>query len=128
MKRSIQPSEGRPVPAFSQAVLVGNTLYVSGQIAVDGNGELVGRHDAAAQAEQCFANLEAVLAAAGMSMSDVVKLTCFMVDAGDYPAYAEAKRRHCSDNAPAGTGVIVTALLVPDARFEVEAVAVKDDT
>jgi reactive intermediate/imine deaminase len=128
VRRTIEPKEGRAVPAFSQAVLAGNTLYISGQIAVNDNGDLVGRKYGHAQAEQCFANLDSVLRAAGMSMSDVVKLTCFLVDVNDYPAYAEVKRRYLSADKPAGTAVIVSALLVPDALFEVEAVAVKDDT
>lgn len=96
-------------------------LVVSGQVPTR-DGVLVSP-DPLHQARQCFANLEAVLAAAGYSFADVVKLTCFLTDASAYPAYAEVKREVLGAAAPAGTALIVSELLVPGALMEVEALA-----
>lgn len=114
---------GLAFAGMSQAVRHGDTVHVSGQVALDGDGELVGAGDAAAQAEQALANVEAALAAAGARPADVVKLTCFLVDAGDYPAYAAAKAARFGAAAPASTCVVVSALLDPRFLLEVEAVA-----
>jgi 2-iminobutanoate/2-iminopropanoate deaminase len=125
MTISIEAVGAQPQLSFSQAVLAGDTLYVSGQIAISTDGGLVGADDASRQAEQCFDNLEAVLRDAGMGLDDVVKLTCFMVSAADYPAYRDVKVARLPRTTPASTGVVVTALLVEGARFEVEAIAVR---
>ena len=125
MTTSIEAIAPSPQLAFSQAVRAGDTLYVSGQIAIGADGALVGAGDARRQAEQCFDNLEAVLRAAGMGLDDVVKFTCFMVDVADYPAYRDVKVARLPRTTPASTGVIVTALLVEGARFELEAIAVR---
>ena len=125
MTTEIEAISPSPQLAFSQAVRAGDTLYVSGQIAIGADGALVGRGDARRQAEQCFDNLEAVLRTAGMGLDDVVKFTCFMVDIADYPAYRDVKVARLPRTTPASTGVIVTALLVEGARFELEAIAVR---
>ena len=125
MSNSIEAISSRPELSFSQAVRAGDTLYASGQIATGSGGALVGAGDARRQAEQCFDNLEGVLRAAGMELDDVVKLTCFMVDIADYPAYRDVKVARLPRTAPASTGVIVSGLLVPGALFEVEAIAVR---
>jgi len=122
---SIEAIGANPQLYFSQAVRAGDTLYISGQIAIGTDGTLVGAGDARRQAEQCFDNLEAVLSAAGMGLDDIVKLTCFMVDINDYPAYRDVKVERLPRTTPASTGIIVTALLVEEARFEIEAVAVR---
>ncbi len=128
--RGERPQRGRfdlPGLAFagmSQAVRDGNLVVVSGQVALDAAGEVVGEGDPAAQAEQALANLEAALAAAGARNEDVVKLTCFLCDAAGYGAYAEAKNRRFEATAPASTCVVVSALLDPRLLLEVEALAV----
>ncbi|MEZ5077618.1 MAG: RidA family protein [Solirubrobacterales bacterium] len=108
---------------MSQAVRSGDLVTVSGQVALGPDG-LVGEGDARAQAEQALSNLEDALGAAGAAPGDVVKLTCYLVDAGDYPAYAAAKAVRFGAAAPAGTCVVVAALLDPRFLIEVEAVAV----
>jgi enamine deaminase RidA (YjgF/YER057c/UK114 family) len=114
---------------MSQAVRVGDTLYISGQVAFDAAGDLVGADDPKRQAEQCFRNIEAVLAAAGSKAAEVVKLTCYLVEVAHYPAYAEAKARFLDGVAvpPAGTAVVVAGLLVPGLLMEVEAVAILEE-
>jgi enamine deaminase RidA (YjgF/YER057c/UK114 family) len=111
---------------FSNAVLVGDVLHVSGQVPLGPDGQLVGEGDAHAQAVQVFENIAAALAEAGMTMDDLVTLRCFMVSLDDYPAYAEVKARFVTgDPPPTGTAIAVSGTLVPGGRFEVEAVAVR---
>jgi enamine deaminase RidA (YjgF/YER057c/UK114 family) len=125
MRRAIEPNPERTFAGMSQAVCVGDTLYVSGQVAFDEHGDIVD-DDPKRQAEQCFRNIEALLDAAGGSAAEVVKLTCYLVDVAHYPAYAEAKARFLEGVTvpPAGTAVVVAGLLVPGLLMEVEAVAV----
>ncbi len=113
----------KPV-GFSPAARVGNQIFVAGQVANDANGVLVGVGDARAQTEQCFKNVEAALQAAGAGWDDVTKITCFLVNADDYAAYAEVRNGIFPENGPASSTVIVTALVRPEMLVEVEAYAV----
>jgi 2-iminobutanoate/2-iminopropanoate deaminase len=112
-------------PAFSDAVLAQNTLYASGQVSIDGDGNVVGAGDPRAQVEQIFENLRKVLDAAALTLADVVILRCFLTDADNYPHYAAVKGGLFPHDPPAGTAIIVKGLLLPDLLFEVEAVAVR---
>ena len=124
-KEAIEPDPTRSLPGMSQPVRVGDTIYLSGQVAFDGQGEVVGRGDARAQASQCFANIRSVLETAGAQLSDVVKLTCFLVDGDDFGGYAEVKKALFVEGiAPASTTVIVKGLLIAGLMMEIEAVAV----
>jgi len=114
---------GLTFPGMSQAVRHGDLVHVSGQVALAPGGELVGEGDAAAQAGQALANLKAALAAAGAAVEDTIKVTCFLVDAADYPAYAAAKAELFGATDPASTCVVVKELLDPRLLLEVEAVA-----
>lgn len=109
---------------FSPAARIGGSVFVSGQVSTDANGELVGAGDAGAQSEQCFKNVEAALTAAGAGWDDVAKITCFLVNASDYPAYAAARQRLFPQNGPASSTVIVSALVRPEYLVEIEAYAV----
>jgi enamine deaminase RidA (YjgF/YER057c/UK114 family) len=106
----------------------GRLVVVSGQIAQNDRGELVGAGDPAAQARQVFENLRRCLADAGAGFADVVKLTIFVLDVADLPAVREA-RDAVIDTArpPASTAVQVTALFAPGYLLEVEAMALVDD-
>lgn len=126
-KRAIDPDPGTTPKSISQAIKVGNTVYVSGQVAVDSDGVVVGTGDPRVQAVQCFRNLESVLAAAGAKMSDVVKLTNYFVDAAHFPAYRDVKMGVFPVVPPASTGVIVAGLLDPRFLIEIEAIAVIQD-
>ena len=81
------------VGPYSQAVAAGGMLYLSGQIAIDPAAGKIVAADIAGQAEQCCRNVEAVLAAAGADMKDVVKTTCFLADIGDFQAFNEPAGR-----------------------------------
>jgi enamine deaminase RidA (YjgF/YER057c/UK114 family) len=113
---------GMRFAGMSQAVRCGEWITVSGQVALK-DGQVVGIGDAVAQAHQCFANIEAVLAEAGASLRDVVSLRCYLVEKSAYEGYAEVKSMLFKDESPASTTVIISALLLPDLLMEVETVA-----
>lgn len=125
MKNEFILAQGAPaaVGPYSHAVKAGKTLYVSGQLGLDPiSGELV--EGVEAQARVALTNLAAVLKAADMDMSDVVKTTVFLTDMGDFAAingiYAEA----FGDTKPARSCVAVAAL-PKGGVFEIEAIARK---
>lgn len=115
--------QAEPISHFADAVRAGGLLFVSGIVPVDGNGELVGGDDVVEQARQVFRNMEAVLAAAGCGFADVVKLTVFLTDVDDRPLVNPVRQQVFGSARPASTLVEVSALVVPGARIEVEAVA-----
>ena len=96
---------------YTDAVRAGELLFVSGCIAVDGDGRLVGGDDVVAQTRQVFANLDAILAAAGASFADVVKVTVFLTDIDDRPAVNEIRREVFGVTRPASTLVEVSKLV-----------------
>jgi reactive intermediate/imine deaminase len=103
----------------------GRTVYISGQIALDAQGNLVGAGDMAAQAEQVFANLRAALAAANASFADLVKLTYYLVDIVQIQAVRDVRDRYIdAARYPASTAVEVRRLVHPDLLLEIDAVAV----
>jgi reactive intermediate/imine deaminase len=112
---------------YSHVVRIGTgdgaLLFVSGQVAFDRHGNLVGEGDMARQTEQVFENLEAILRANGATFANVLKLSTFMTDIGRLAEMAEVRRRFVADPPPASTTVEVAALFRPEALIEVEAVA-----
>lgn len=113
---------GARFAGMSQGCEAGGWLHVSGQVALR-EGVVVGIDDPAAQARQCFDNIEAVLRAAGLEARHVVKLTCFLVDKSAYAGFAEVRNRRFADHPPASSVVIVKELLLPGLLMEIEAVA-----
>jgi 2-iminobutanoate/2-iminopropanoate deaminase len=113
---------GMRFPGMSQAVRCGEWITVSGQVALK-DGQVVGAGDAAVQARQCFANIEAALAEAGATLADIVSLRCYLTDKSAYEGYADIKSVLFKDKSPASTTVIISALLIPALLMEVEAVA-----
>jgi reactive intermediate/imine deaminase len=117
------PGMGPPLSHYCDAVAIGELLFVSGILPLDDQSQLVGGDDAQAQAEQVFARLEQVLAAAGAQYADIVKVTLFLTDVNDRAAINVVRKRHFGDSRPASTLVEVSGLITPGARLEVEAVA-----
>ncbi len=112
------------VGPYSQAILAGNTLYLSGQIAINpAEGKIVAT-TIAEQAEQCCRNIEAVLEEAGTDMDHVVKTTCFLADISDFKVFNEVYAKHFVSK-PARSCVAVKDLPA-GALCEVEALAVLD--
>jgi 2-iminobutanoate/2-iminopropanoate deaminase len=111
-----------PISHYTDAVIAGDTLYISGIVPVDADGNVVG-DDAAAQARQVFANMGLVLAAAGATPADVVKVTVYLLDIDDRPAINPVRKEFFGSARPASTLVEVSRLAVPGALLEIEAVA-----
>ena len=103
----------------------GELLFVSGQLALDDEGNLVGRSQWDVQASQCLRRIDQELQQYGASMRDVVRMTCYLVDAAGYAAYAQARLDLYPDLHASGTSVVVAGLLVEGALLEVEATAVR---
>ena len=108
---------------FTDAVQAGDLLFVSGVVPVDGEGALVGGDDVVAQARAVFANMGEILASAGCTFTDVVKVTVFLTDVDDRPLINPVRQEVFGDVRPASTLVEVSALAVPGALLEIEAVA-----
>jgi len=116
------PALAEPISHYTDAVRAGDLLFVSGCVPVDGSGALV-PGDVVAQARQVFANVGAVLEAAGAGFADVVKVTVFLVDVDDREAVNTVRQETFGPTRPASTLVEVSRLAVPGALIEVEAVA-----
>jgi len=112
-----------PISHYTDAVVAGDLLFVSGLVGVDRHGALVGGDDVAAQARQVFANMRAVLDEAGCRFEDVVKVTVYLTDVDDRPKINPARQEVFGDARPASTLVEVSRLAVPGAKVEIEAVA-----
>ena len=123
-RNSFFPNPDNNPAGFSPATRVGNMVFSSGQVAADTNGNVVGEGDAGAQSEQVFNNIEAALIAAGAVMSDVTKITAFLVNSEDYPAYAAARAKAFNAPGPASSTVFISGLVSPAYLVEVEAIAV----
>lgn len=116
------PELAEPISHYTDAVEAGGLLFVSGIVPVDGDGNVVG-DDVAGQARQVFRNMQLVLAAAGCAFGDVVKVTVFLLDVDDRAAINPVRREFFGEARPASTLVEVSALAVPGALLEIEAVA-----
>ncbi|WP_375436203.1 RidA family protein [uncultured Hymenobacter sp.] len=115
-----------PIGPYSQAVQAGNTVYVSGQIALDAQtGQLVGNGDVVEETHQVMRNLQAVLEAAGLTLRDVVKCSIFVKDLGNFTLINEIYGSYfTTDYAPARETVEVSRL-PKDVQVEISCVAVK---
>jgi enamine deaminase RidA (YjgF/YER057c/UK114 family) len=125
-KTVINPPTLAAPTGYSYAIRKSGTpVFISGQVALDGRGRLVGENDAAAQTEQVFQNLKAVVEACGGSLDDIVKITIFVTDPSYRPAVAAARLKYFKEGQwPASTYLVVAALAVPQMLVEVEAVAI----
>jgi 2-iminobutanoate/2-iminopropanoate deaminase len=118
------PGQPEPISHYTDAVRVGDLVFVSGCVPVDSEGRLVGEGDVVAQARQTLENVGAVLAAAGCSFADVAKVTIFLTDVDDRPTINPVRQEFFGEARPASTLVEVGRLAIPGAKIEVEAVAV----
>ena len=108
---------------YSQGMTFGNMVFTSGQIPVDpATGEIAGA-DITAQAEQSCKNVAAIVEAAGSTMENVVKTTCFLADMGDFAAFNEVYAKHFTSK-PARSCVAVKTL-PKNVLCEIEAIAIK---
>ena len=112
-----------PFSHYTDAVRIGELLFVSGCIAVYAEGNLVVGDDVVAQTRQVFANLAAILDAAGASFADVAKVTVFLTDIDDRARINPVRQEFFGDARPASTLVEVSRLVMPGAKVEIELVA-----
>lgn len=127
MTRSIVSTPNAPVAigTYSQAVRVGNTVYLSGQIGLDpASGELV--HGVQNQVDRVFRNLKAVVEAAGGELGDVAKLTVYLTDLANFARVNETMARYFSVPYP-GRAVVGVAALPRGALIEADAIVVLQD-
>jgi reactive intermediate/imine deaminase len=117
------PDAPAAIGPYSQAVRVGDTLYMSGQIPLDSKTMQIVDGGIEAQARQVFANLHAVAKAAGASLNDIVKLTILLTDLGEFAKVNEIMTAHFDAPYPARATYQVAAL-PRGAKIEVEAVLV----
>jgi 2-iminobutanoate/2-iminopropanoate deaminase len=126
--RSNPDTVAAPVGTYSQAVRVetGDAvwIHVSGQIAIDRAGNLVGPGDLRAQTRQVFENLRAILEAHGATFADVVKIGTYLTTLDDIAGMREVRSEYLTSEPPASTAVQVVALVDPDALIEIDLVAV----
>lgn len=124
--RIAAPDGVAPGTGYTHVVIgSGRLVAVSGQVALDARGEVVGAGDAGAQARQVFENLRRCLAAAGATFADVVKLGFFVTDVSYLPAIRAARDEYLdTTRPPASTAVQVAALFRPELLVEVEALAI----
>jgi len=125
--RYINPGTLAALPGFTHAVRIGSTLYVSGEVALDSMGRLVGPGDLRAQAAQAFANLATVLRIGGATPADVARLTIYVVNYA--PKDLDVIRQAAPDffpqrNPPAGIVIGVQALPQEGLLIAVDATAV----
>ena len=124
-RRSLFPNPDNKPSGFSPATRAGNMVFVSGQVSVDAEGNLVGKDDAYAQSVQVLNNVDAALRVAGATRADITKITAFLINSEDYAGYAKARLEFFEgDPGPASSTVFVKGLVSPDYLIEIEAIAV----
>jgi 2-iminobutanoate/2-iminopropanoate deaminase len=125
--KTIQPkSLNDPRPRYSQGILAegGTLLFIAGQTASDANGNIVGKGDIKAQTRQVFANMKAVLEAAGGSFDNMVMTTTYITDRKYREGYNEVRRDIYKKDPPTSTLVIVSGLASEDYMIEIAGIAV----
>lgn len=130
--RFLNPPTLYKPPGYSHVVEIkgpGRIVYIAGQLGLDAQGKLVGAPgDFRAQVTQAFANLKLALAAIGADFRDVVKVNNYLTDMAHLPILREVRDTHFNVSAPpASTTVQISKFALPDALFEIEAVAMLAD-
>jgi len=123
MKKIIKTDQApEPVGPYSQAVLHNGTLYLAGQIAIDpATGEMV-HHSIEAETDQVLTNIKHVLEAAGSSLNNVLKTTCYLADINDFVKFNSIYEKYFSESKPARS-TVQAANLPKGARVEVDVIA-----
>lgn len=124
--RHVNPTSLSRPTVYSHVVEVtgGRTLYISGQIAVDREGRVVGEGDFAAQTRQVFENLKSALATSNATFDHVVKISVFVTDLSQLQTFRDILNSYFTGQLPASTLVQVVRLVRPELMIEIEATAV----
>lgn len=115
-------------PTFSQAVKVQarNLLFISGQVAFDENGNIVGKGDIEAQTRQALENMRAILEAAGATFDDIVNVKVYLTDMKNFEGVHKVRAEYFMKEPPSSTLVQVSQLVSPDLLVEIDAIAAFD--
>ncbi len=124
LKQISTPNAPKAIGAYSQAILAGNTLYLSGQIAIDPNTNKLIEDDVAKQTDQVLKNITAILKEAGFGLDNVCKAVCLVKDINDFKTINEVYSTYFSEHKPARALYEVKALPL-GALIEIEVTAVK---
>lgn len=130
MKKNINPKDfyvsGR---AYSHGVKVdvgdSNMLFITGQIAKDEKGEIVGLGDVARQTEYVFEKVKGILSEANMDLADIVKVNIYVTDMGKFEKISKVRDRYLIDSKPASTTVGISGTATKGCEIEIDAIAVK---
>jgi 2-iminobutanoate/2-iminopropanoate deaminase len=105
------------------AVKVGDNIYTSGLVALDSDGNVIGEY-VYTQSSQIFKNIESLLAVAGATMADVIKINTFLTDMSQYGEFSKARNEAFPAGVPASASYSTPALALPSLLVEVEAIAI----
>jgi len=122
IQRLMVQGQLEPVSHYCHVVRAGNQVWVSGALGTLPDGSVP--DDVSAQAELALASIDACLTTAGANKMHVVKVTVYLTDIQDRAKINPARQRYFGDHRPASTLVAVTALVLPHAKVEIEAIAV----
>ncbi|MEO9469637.1 RidA family protein [Parasphingorhabdus sp.] len=125
MKSEVIQIDPDPLAPFAIAPgwRVGDLLFLSGQAAIDEAGAIIGANDFDEQVKQTFINIDRVLAAGGSNRDNIVKVTIYLTDMGNFPKIVEARKTYFSPPYPADTIVEVKALALPELMVEIDVIA-----
>lgn len=124
MREVINPKNVHWPFGFSHIVKVGDTVYISGQLPQDQDGNIVGKGDMVAQTEKTYENLKKCLESVGATMHDIVMLRIFVTNLEEFQKTGDVRKKYFGKYRPATTGLEISRLYFPDAMIEVEATAV----
>ncbi len=108
---------------YSHVAKAGDTVYIAGQIALDVDGNLVGKGNIKAQTHQVYANLQTIIEELGGSLEDIVKLTTYLTDRSHLEAFRRVRNSFFRAPSPPNTLLFVSGIAHPDYLVEIEAVA-----
>ena len=118
--------DGRPIFSTVTATRRTKTIFVAGQLATGGNGEIVGVGDMRAQLRQVCENIKTALKAAGATLEDVVQTSTFVTDWAKFREAMDVRQEYLGSAPPTSTTVQVSALAHPDYMVEISAIAMID--
>ena len=129
MKRTNYSSGAKweDIVGYSRAVRIGNTIEVTGTVAVDDNSNLVGGNDAYEQTKFILQKIEKVLEKAGASLQDVVRTRMFVTDISRWEEYGKAHGEFFKDIKPCTSMIEIKGLIDPEYLIEIEATAVTSE-
>ena len=124
MREVINPKNVHWPFGFSHIVKLGDTVYISGQLPQDQDGNIVGKGDMVVQTEKTYENLKKCLETVGATMHDIVMLRIFVTNIEEFQKTGDIRKKYFGKYRPATTGLEISQLYFPDAMIEVEATAV----